>query len=311
MSGKFDAMDLKIAEQLVKGEPETAEELLEVGIQVLGDSSAIDVGHDNVAAARQLLDAALGVTEIDPCDQVRPPRRLRERYLSFIARRAAGEPIGLILGYVEFCGLRLAVQRGVFMPRPSSVLAVDRVLHHLEHRNAPLVVDLCTGVGPIALAVAKARQDASVWGLDISHRALTLARRNARYLRVRNALFRSSDLYRRLPTALSDSVDVIVGNIPFVHPSDVPALPKEINEYEPLFSLTDFSPDGMALLRVVTREAPAWLKPGGWLLVQTTEDTGPALRDLCVAAEMTNVDIVSRHDSWDVIVEAQRPADAD
>ncbi|HSH58553.1 MAG TPA: HemK/PrmC family methyltransferase [Acidimicrobiales bacterium] len=307
MSEGFDAVDLKIAEQLVKGEPKTIEELLDLGIQVLNDSSAIDAGHDNDATARELLDAALDLSEANQREQLRLPRRVRERYLSFIARRAAGEPIGLILGYVEFCGLRLAVQRGVFLPRPSSVLTVDRTLHHLEGRIAPFVVDLCTGVGPIALAVARSRSDASVWGIDISQRALRVARRNAKDLDIGNARFRCSDLYRRLPVQLLGLADVIVGNIPFVQPAEVPELPLEVSEYEPLFSLTDLSRDGMGLLQRVAMEGSEWLKPGGWLLVQLSEDTAPNFRNLCIAAGLASIDIVSGPGSWDVIVEAQRP----
>lgn len=308
MSGGFDPVDLEIAEQLVKGEPETVEDLLELGVHVLDDSSAIDSGHDNEEAARHLLRAALGEDADDPPDQLRPPRRQRERYLSFVARRAGGEPIGTIVGYVEFRGLRLTVARGVFMPRPSAVLAVDRTLHHLEGRRAPVVVDLCTGVGPIALAVATSRPDSQVWGTDISPRALRLARRNARHLGTDNARFLPGDLYGRLPSRLSGAVDVIVGNIPFVHPDEVPDLPTEVSQYEPLLSLTDLSPDGLGLLRRVATEAGTWLAPGGWLLVELSEDSGPGFRELCVAAGLVNVDVVSGPASWDVMVEAQLPS---
>ena len=304
--GGFDPVDLRIAEQLVKGEPTSVEDLVAVGTRVLGYSGAVDVGHDSAAEARSLLAAALG-TDVDGVDEKAvPPLRARERYLSYVARRAAGEPIGLILGHVLFCGLEFKVARGTFMPRPSSELAVQRTLHLLEGRPAPVVVDLCTGVGAIALAVAREREDASVFGVDVSRRSLVLARRNARKFGVVNASFRYGDLYEGVPSKLHRRVDAIVGYIPFVTPSELPTLPAEVSEYEPLFALTDLSHDGMALLRRVVNESTAWLKPTGCLLVQLTEDVARDFADLCVATGFGNVDVVSAPDSWEVIVEARR-----
>lgn len=306
MVGGYDETDLRIAEQLVKGEPETVEELLEVGQRILGDSRAIDKGHDNDDATHRLLELAVGEgMDLDP--HVRLPRRRRERYLSYVARRAAGEPLGLIVGNVQFCGLRLKVSRGVFLPRSSSELSVSRTLHHVRGREAPRVVDIGTGVGAIALAVASARQDADTWGCDISDRALSMARRNARDSGVANVTFRRSDLFAALPSRIRGSVDVIVGYVPHVAPTEIPTLPGEVSEYEPLYALSDLSPDGLALLQRVCDDAATWLRPGGWLLLQLAEDTAAQVREACIARGMNNVNEVRNAESWDVLVEAQRP----
>lgn len=297
--------DVRRSEDLVRREPETVEELLEAAERVLGCSVYIDAGHDVRATVEELLAACLDDPQPEPTH--RPPRRLRERYLAWVARRSAGEPVGLIVGRVSFCDLDLEVQPGCFVPRPSATIAVDRALHHLDGRPSPTMVDLGTGVGPIALAVAHRRPDAAVWGVDLSERALRVARRNARRNGVGGARFAVSDLFGALPRRLRGRVDVVVGNIPFVRPDEIPEMPAEIAEYEPLSSLTDLSEDGMGLLERAVPGARRWLAPGGWLLVEVSEDTAEPLAALCAAAGFEVADPVTSDTSWDVMVEARKP----
>ncbi|MDQ3940043.1 MAG: hypothetical protein M3238_01695, partial [Actinomycetota bacterium] len=129
--------------------PRSVEQLLELGRRVLEDSSRIFEDHDNEAEARQLLAMTLKVTD-DELDAAHEPTvRQRERYLALIARRAAGEPLPILTGHIEFYGLDLKVRPGVFVPRPSSELIVERAVKKLRRKRSAVAVDVCAGAGPI------------------------------------------------------------------------------------------------------------------------------------------------------------------
>jgi release factor glutamine methyltransferase len=284
-------------------EPRSVSELLAVGERVLQDSTQLFEDHDRPAIARDLLSAVLG--QEDPDENLVPPRRTRERYLSFIARRAAGEPAPFITGKTLFFGLELTVKPGAFVPRASSELLVSRALMRIGRRRTPIVVDACTGAGPIALAVAHRRPDARVWGTDISNEGLAQARMNAKRLGLRNATFRRGDLLDPLPRTLERRVDLITAHVPYVPVGEVEALPAEVTEHEPVFTLTDSSDDGLGLMRRTISEAPQWLVPGGWLLLEMSEDLAARARRLCRRAALEDKGTSMDSDRLSVIVEAR------
>jgi release factor glutamine methyltransferase len=142
----------------------------------------------------------------------------------------------------------------------------------LRSRRSPVHVDLATGIGPVALAVAHEVPSAEVIGVDISARPVALARMNAERLGLRNATFLRGDLFASVPSRLRGAVDVVTVHPPYVGKAEMRTLPHEIRAFEPPESLTDFSRDGMGLLSRVVREAPAWLRPAGWLLVEVSPD---------------------------------------
>lgn len=300
----FDPLDLRAAELLVRGEPRTVEDLLELGERVLRNSGCLDREHDHAAAARALFQAAVR----RPIDVLPPtsviPRLSRERYLAFIARRAGGEPVGLIRGHVEFAGLDIRLRQGLFVPRPSSEFLVERALARLSAKPPFGVIDVGTGSGAIALAIAKRAPHAEVWGVDISPLAVRQAAANARRLGLR-ARFRLSDVYSRLPRRLRQQVDVIVAYAPYLSAEDVGQLPSEVREFEPLSTLLDLSDDRLSLLRIVVTEAAIWLRPGGWVLIQIDPDTSPAIAELYEQAGLREVNTRSHESSWDVIVEGR------
>src|SRR5918996_2616886 len=160
--------------------PRTVAQLLSLGERVLSDSTHIFEDHDNRREAEELLAFCLE-TEIDALDdEVIPPTRTRDRFLALVTRRAGGEPFPHLTGSIEFYGLRLEVRPGPFVPRPSSELTVERAVKRLRRRRDPVVVDVCAGAGPIALAIADARADSEVWGTDIAEEGLAQGRINAR-----------------------------------------------------------------------------------------------------------------------------------
>jgi release factor glutamine methyltransferase len=215
-----------------------------------------------------LLAEVVGHTP-DPSDQI--TAKQRRRFEAMVARRAAGEPLPLIKGYTEFRGIELLAVPGVFVPRDSSEFLAEQAVRRLRRRRSPVAVDLATGGGTIALAVANEVPTATVVGTDLSEAAVLLARKNAKRLGLR-ARFRQGDLFGALPRELRGRVDVITLHPPYVARDEISDLPDEIRAWEPPHTLTDQSDDGLGLIRRTVDGSPAWLRRGGWLLIEVDPD---------------------------------------
>ena len=192
----------------------------------------------------------------------------------------------LVLGWTEFHGLRLSVQRGAFIPRPTSEFLATQAIRRARRREKPVVVDVATGIGPVALAVANAVPDARVYGLDLSKDAVAAGRRNARELGLRNVTFLAGDLFAPLPAKLR--ADVITMHPPYVARDEIAELPDEIRLFEPVSVLTDGS-DGFDLIRRVVSEAPAHLREDGWLCLEIGSYAARKLRAVVAAAGFRDV----------------------
>ncbi len=247
-----------------------AGKLLDRATKTLKASSSIDhwQKHRERWEATELLTHVLG-EEPGPEDEVSP--KSRRRFEEMVDRRATGEPIPFIKGYSEFRGLELLAEPGVFVPRDSSEFLAEQAVRRLRRRKSPVAVDLATGGGTIALAVANEVPEAAVYGTDLSEDAVRLARKNAKRLGLR-ATFRQGDLFGALPRKLRGRVDVITLHPPYVARDEIETLPDEIREWEPMHTLTDRSEDGLGLIRRSVDESPAWLRPGGWLLMEVDPD---------------------------------------
>jgi release factor glutamine methyltransferase len=244
--------------------------LLDEAVAVLKASPSIDHwqrGRERIEA-EDLLWHVLG-EEPDPRDDVSPADR--RRFDRLVRRRATGEPIPLIKGYAEFRGLELLVRPGVFVPRDASEFLAVQAMRRLRGRRRPVHVDLATGAGTIALAVANEVARVSVIGTDLSAEAVRLAHHNAERLGLR-ATFVTGDLFDGLPRRIAGGVDVITFHPPYVPSHEVKDLPEEIRAWEPVHTLTDHSRDGLSLIGRTAREAPAWLAPNGWLLLEVSSD---------------------------------------
>jgi release factor glutamine methyltransferase len=182
-----------------------------------------------------------------------------------VDRRVAGLPLEQVLGWAEFCGLRLAVDPGVFVPRRRTEFLVRQAVA-LAGPHA-IVVDLCCGVGAVGAALAASVAGARVHAVDIDPAAVACARRNLDGFGVH---VYQGDLYDALPPALRGRVDVVVANVPYVPTDEMGLLPAEARAHEPRVAL-DGGPDGLDVLRRVAAGAPGWLVPGGHLLIETSE----------------------------------------
>jgi release factor glutamine methyltransferase len=258
-----------------------ARKLLAEAVRTLKAAPAIDhwqKGRERIEA-ELLLERVLG-EEPDPDDPVTAGHEARFRAL--IDRRAAGEPIPYITGIAEFRGLELWSRPGVFVPRDSSEFLAEQAVRRLRRRSSPIHIDLATGGGTVALAVANEVPAAEVWGTDVSADAVRLARRNAKRLGLA-ARFVVGDLFGGLPRRLAGRVDVITLHPPYVARAEMRDLPDEITGWEPDHTLTDFSRDGMGLLTRAVKEAPGWLKLKGWLLVEVSPDRANSVKKVFLA----------------------------
>jgi len=193
-----------------------------------------------------------------------------------LERRVAGEPLAYLTGTKEFWSLELEVTKDVLVPRPETELLVEWALELLPpHRDALHVLDVGTGSGAIALAIARERPRALVTGSDVSPAALGVAQRNARRLNVGNASFRHAAFLSAF-----GQFNLIVSNPPYVAEGD-PHLADL--RFEPAIALTS-GRDGLDALRVIVPEAHGHLRAPGWLLVEHGAGQGAAVRDLFAAA---------------------------
>ncbi|MFC4565796.1 putative protein N(5)-glutamine methyltransferase [Nocardiopsis mangrovi] len=211
-----------------------------------------------------------------------------DRLAAMVARRVSGLPLEHVIGWAEFCGLRVAVDPGVFVPRRRTEFLARRAAD-LAHRVAPpqsgrlpradaaVVVDLCCGSGAVGAAVAAALGRVELHAADIDPAAVRCARRN---LAAFGGRVHEGDLYAALPAALRGRVDVLIANVPYVPTAAVGLLPPEARVHEPRTAL-DGGADGLDVLRRVAAEAPEWLAPGGRLLVETGEDQAPIAVAAC------------------------------
>ncbi len=185
-----------------------------------------------------------------------------------IEQRAAGLPLEHILGWAQFCGLRIAVGPGVFVPRRrTEFLAAEAVARARACTADPVVVDLCCGAGALAATVLAALPSAQVYAADLDACAVDYARRN---LPSRASHVYVGDLFQALPPTLRGRIDVLMVNTPYVPTADIELLPAEARLHEPRLAL-DGGSDGLDVQRRLAADAPWWLAPGGSVLVETSE----------------------------------------
>jgi release factor glutamine methyltransferase len=192
-----------------------------------------------------------------------------------VARRSAGEPLEHLLGWASFCGRRVVVEPGVFVPRRRTELLAALALPHVS--PGTVVVDLCCGTG--AIGVVLAEHGAEVHGVDVDPAAVHCARRNLERVY-------AGDLYAALPSRLRGRVDVIVANAPYVPTGALALMPPEARDHEPRRAL-DGGADGLDVQRRIVTGAAAWLRPGGHLVLETSATQARAGAALLEAAGMS------------------------
>jgi release factor glutamine methyltransferase len=216
-----------------------------------------------------------------------------EQLDALVERRAEGVPLEYLLGWAEFCGLRIGVDAGVFVPRRRTEFLVRQAATLLRESGQPLnaargmgppvVVDLCCGSGAVGAALSVLSGPAELHASDIDPAAVACARRNLSPL---GGVVYQGDLYDPLPERLRGLVQVLAVNAPYVPSAGIRTMPQEARLHEPLVSL-DGGADGLDVQRRVAAEAPQWLAPGGHLLVETSLRQAPLTVDLFLRNGLT------------------------
>lgn len=191
---------------------------------------------------------------------------------TMLDERAAGVPIEHVVGWAEFCGLRVAVEPDVFVPRRRTEFLVQQAVARIGPGS--IVVDLCTGSGAVAVAVAAATDVGELHATDIDPVAVRCAARNLGAERVYRG-----DLFEPLPASLRARVAVAVANTPYVPTDELEQLPREARLHEPRHAL-DGGGDGLDIQRRAADAALEWLAPGGFLLVETSERQAPEAAEI-------------------------------
>jgi release factor glutamine methyltransferase len=196
---------------------------------------------------------------------------------AMVARRVAGEPLEYILGWVEFCGLQLSIDPGVFVPRRRTEFLVETA-----RRLSPdpaVVLDLCCGCGALGIALGMELSHVELHAVDLDPVAVECAREN---VGLADEVY-VGDLYEPLPSSLRGRVDVLLANVPYVPTGEIAFLPPEARDHEPLSTL-DGGADGQDVMRRVIAAAPEWLARGGRLLIETSAHQAPSALALLTEA---------------------------
>jgi release factor glutamine methyltransferase len=187
-----------------------------------------------------------------------------------VGRRVTGVPLEQVLGWAEFCGIRIAVEPGVFVPRRRTEFLVHQAAELGRELSSPVVVELCCGSGAVSAALLAVLVAPEVYAADIDPAATRCARRNIGA----DAQVYDGDLYAPLPDTLRGRVDLLVANAPYVPTDAIAMMPPEARDHEPRVAL-DGGTDGLDLHRRIAATATQWLAQGGHMLIETSRDQAP------------------------------------
>ncbi|WP_440591823.1 peptide chain release factor N(5)-glutamine methyltransferase [Schlesneria sp.] len=224
----------------------------------------------------------------DPLDE-----EVRGVMRGLVQRRAKAEPVAYLVGEREFFSLSFRVTSDVLIPRPDTETLVLEVLDLAKSIESPRVLDLCTGSGCVAIAVAKNAKTSRLTAADISDKAIAIARENAARHKVDDRMeFVESDLFQGLP--LDSKFDIIASNPPYIPSAEIDQLDAEVAKHEPRLAL-DGGADGLDVLRKIIEAAPRFAKENAHLLLEFTPEQADALTEI-VAAHGGYDDILIRKD---------------
>jgi len=212
-----------------------------------------------------------------------------EKYRSWVLRRSKFEPLQYIIGKVEFYGLPFKVTPDVLIPRPETEILVEEVINFCKNKKSIRILDIGTGSGNIPVALAKNMNGADITAIDISEKAITIAKENANVNSVENKInFITADVNS---FSVNDKFDCVISNPPYVSKEEFQTLQQEIKDYEPRIAVTD-SNDGLDFYRVIAAQSKKLLKPGGKIFLEVGKDQSGFVKQLFEQNGFINVQCV-------------------
>ncbi len=220
------------------------------------------------------------------------PAEISKKIDSYALRRAKGEPLQYIIGHVVFYGLKIFVGKGVLIPRPETELLVQQAIKQLNqfkiNDSRFTVLDLCTGSGCIAIAIAKQYPDAQVFGVERSEIAISYAIKNALQNNVKNVQFLKGDLFEPIRGM---KFDLIVSNPPYIKTAEISKLQREIREYEPIDAL-DGGEDGLYFYRKILKYSPLFIEENGLIVLELGYSLADDVKKLAFKEGFKNVTVI-------------------
>ncbi|MFZ2197806.1 MAG: peptide chain release factor N(5)-glutamine methyltransferase [Thermodesulfovibrionales bacterium] len=251
-------------------------------------------------------------------DNPETDQRIVSRINRLVKRRAAGEPLQYIVGHVDFLGLEIRVGKGVLIPRPETEMLVEEAIKTVKSKalsvkspeknpsafspQPPVFLDLCTGSGCIALALAREFPDAQLYATDVSAKAIRYARDNADCNGIGNIIFLKGSLLTPVAEHIS-SFDLITANPPYIRTSDISGLQREVREWEPLRAL-DGGEDGLDFYRKILSKAVVFLKEGGWIFFELGFGQSEAVAEVAAHAGFKNIELIKDFAGIDRVLKA-------
>ena len=241
------------------------------------------------AVNRNRLDAYIENPEIKSADSAKVRRLLQ--------RRLKGEPVQYIIGHIEFCGLCIKVGKGVLIPRPETELLVEEVIRAISDQRSAVssktvkslsLLDLCTGTGCIALALAREFPEAGVYGTDLSKEAVAYAKKNAKANNIENIRFRQGSLFDAVK---AKRFDIITANPPYIRRDEIETLQREIRDWEPVAAL-DGGLDGMDFYRAILSSVGDYLNPDGFIFVELGYDQAEGVQKIARAEGFSEITVI-------------------
>lgn len=229
------------------------------------------------------------------CRMESMPEQQVMQYQQLLKRRIEHEPIQYIIGEQEFMGLTFSVDQNVLIPRQDTEILVELAMPLCEDKS---VLDVCTGSGCIAISLAKLAKPRSVSAIDISSKALNIARENAKKNRVEIDFF-ESNMFREV----HHTYDIIVSNPPYIKSKEIEVLMPEVKNYEPVLAL-DGSEDGLEFYRILATQASEYLTPKGKVLFEIGCDQAEAVCDLLRENGYHNIKVTKDYASLDRVISA-------
>lgn len=265
-----------------------------------------------------LLGETLGVKRFDLYVKHDQPLKKSEldKFKVLLKRRLSHEPVQYILGKTNFYSIEIKVDKRALIPRPETEILAEAVIEHcrtfLSQKDVVRVLDVGTGSGCLAIAVAKFVKNSSVVAIDKSAAAIELAKENARGTGTEEKItFVQSDFLKLESNVFETGFDVIISNPPYIPENELASLAQDIRDFEPVDALSD-GRDGMIFFRRISEAAPRLLRDGGWVFVETADGQAKEVArifsenggtDLLVKKDLSNIERVvrsrffsSRHD---------------